>query len=777
VVTERNEIEADPLRARPPAFGSGEAARIAERVFGLAGTLSPLPSERDENYRIDTGGGSFLLKISNSADGAAFTEMQTVALLHVERTDPDLPVMRVVPTAGGERWTRIAAADGREHFVRALTFLPGHNPATEDLDERALEGWGVAVARLGRALRGFFHPAARQTLLWDIGQAPALRPLAGHLQDEERREAVGSVLDRYDEVVAPVLLGLRAQVIHNDMSLDNVLVDSAGTVTGITDFGDMTHTALVCDLAVALADVLDGRPDAIEMAEPLIAGFTSVTPLEDAEAALLGDLVAARLAAAMVISAWRVDLYPENEAYVSTFGQGAWRFLQQVRDMSFDEFGRQLRLAVDHAALPYRPASTSLLQERRLRAMGGPLSPLSYRTPVHLVRGEDVWMFDPEGRRYLDAYNNVPAVGHGHPRVVRAVAEQARLLNTNTRYLHEASVALAERLTASLPDGIDTVLFVNSGSEANDLAWRLATNATGRSGAIVSAFAYHGVTQATADFSPESWRDGYRPSHVEQVPAPDPYRGGSLDRQTAVIADAARALDERGHPLAAMFVDSGFTSDGVLWPSDDYLLGAARAVREAGGLFVADEVQVGHGRGGERLWAFAAEGLVPDLVTFGKPMGNGHPVAAVAFRRELADRYANGGHLFSTFGGNPVACAAALAVLDVIEEEGLQENARTTGAYLLAGLEDLQRRHAVIGDVRGRGLLVGVDLVTDRSTREPATSTAGAVAEAMRDEGVLIGTTGPHDNVLKVRPPLVFGPEHADQLVETLDRVLSSLPG
>jgi 4-aminobutyrate aminotransferase-like enzyme/Ser/Thr protein kinase RdoA (MazF antagonist) len=768
------ELEADPLRERPPAFGAQEAARIAARSFGLEGTVSRLASERDENYRLDVAAGSFVLKISNSADGAAFVEMQTAALLHVERVDPSLPVMRVVRTAGGEPWTRVAGGDGREHFVRMFTFLPGRNPVTEDLDRRALEGWGSVVARLGQALRGFFHPAARQLLLWDIGQAPGLRPLVGHLPDDGRRAAVVGVLDRYDRVVAPVFPGLRAQVIHNDMSLDNVLVDGSGAVTGITDFGDMNHTALVCDLAVALADVLDGRPDAIDMAVPLIAGYTSVTPLEDAEAALLGDLVAARVAAAMTLSAWRVDLYPENAEYVATFGEGAWKFLQLIQGMGFDEFGRQLRGAVEAAALPYRPSTpTERLLERRHRVMGGALQPLSYRTPLHLVRGEGVWMFDPEGRRYLDVYNNVPVVGHEHPRVVRAIAEQARRLNSNTRYLHEAAVELAERLTSSMPDELDTVLFVNSGSEANDLAWRLATQATGRSGAIVTSFAYHGVTQATADLSPEAWFGGRRPDHVELVEPPDRYRGRGAD-MAGSVGHAADALAARDRPLAAMFLDTGFTSDGVFWPADDAVLEAARAVREAGGLLVADEVQVGHGRSGERLWSFATAGVVPDMVTLGKPMGNGHPVAAVVFRREVADRFAHGRHIFSTFGGNPVACAAALAVLDVIEDEGIIENARTTGAHLLEQLTALQQRHELIGEVRGRGLLIGVDLVEDRSTREPAREAARQVVDAMRDRGVLIGTTGPHQNVLKLRPPLVFDTDHSDQLFENLDDVLEA---
>jgi 4-aminobutyrate aminotransferase-like enzyme len=393
-------------------------------------------------------------------------------------------------------------------------------------------------------------------------------------------------------------------------------------------------------------------------------------------------------------------------------------------------------------------------------------------------------MYDHEGRRYLDGYNNVPVVGHGHPRVVEAIAAQAQALNTNTRYLHEAVVELAERLLATMPPEarFDRALFVNSGSEANDVAWRIARWATGRRGVIVSEFAYHGVTEATADLSPEEWPAGPSPGHVALVAAPDGYRGRyrreDPDWAAAYaghVGAAATALRHRGAPLAAMFVDSAFTSDGILCPPPEYLQRAAGLVRQAGGLLVADEVQAGHGRFGDVLWSFQSSGISPDLVTIGKPMGNGFPVAAVLTRSDLVDGFADRTGFFSTFGGNPVACAAALAVLDVIEDEELLENAAQVGAYLRKGLGDLAGRHELIGDVRGRGLMVGVELVKDRSTRDPFGEAARRVVDALRNRAVLIGATGPGENVLKLRPPLVFGREHADLLVETLDQVLHSL--
>jgi len=568
-----------------------------------------------------------------------------------------------------------------------------------------------------------------------------------------------------------VLPGLRAQVIHNDMSLYNVLLDDDLRVSGIVDFGDMTHAALVCDLAVSVADVLHGRADAIEAAEAMIGGYVSVTPLEDEEAGLLADLVATRLATEVTVTAWRVGLYPDNAAYAAGGEPGARAFLDAIEAEGIDAVGRRFREAC--RGLPYRRSATPGLLERRRQAL--PRSPLFYEHPVHLVRGEGVWMFDPDGRRYLDCYNNVPVVGHGHPRVVRAVAEQQRLLATHSRYLHEAIVELAERLKATLPPALDAVLVVNSGSEANDLAWRIARAATGRAGAVVTAYAYHGLTEATHALSPEEWAKGEQPAHVATVPAPDGYRGpyrrdedGWAERYAAHIDAAAQALG--GHGFAAIYLDPAFTADGILVPPPAYLAEAARRARALGGVLIADEVQAGHGRYGTGLWSFQPSGIEPDMVVMGKPMGNGFPVAALVVRSGALDAVPEEVELFSTFGGNPVACAAALAVLAVIEDEALVANAAETGAYLRRGLAELASRHPLIGDVRGEGLLFGVELADE--TRAPAAGHARRVIEAMRDRGVLTSATGPAGNVLKIRPPLVFQREHADLLLQTLDDAL-----
>jgi len=765
----------DPLASTPPAFEMEAAQRILRDRFGVeSSSLTPLAGERDQNFRVEAAGGRRLLfKISNPADGLSTVEMQAAALRHIERVDPGLPVMRVVPDTVGESWAEVRGPDGRNYPVRLFTFLPGRVTANTALTSGAIRALGQTAARLGRALRGFFHPAADYEILWDLTHAAKLRVLLGHVPDAARRAQVERVLDRFETRVEPALPALRAQVIHGDLSLDNVLLGDDLRVSGIVDFGDMTHAPLVCDLAVSVADVLHGRGDAIDAAEVLIGGYVSVTPLEEEEAALLADLVAARLATEVTVAAWHGGLYPDNAAYITSSEPGARAFLDAIEAAGFDAVAR--RFLDGCRGLPYRHSATGALLERRRRAL--PRTPLFYSHPVHLVRGEGVWLFDPDGRRYLDCYNNVPVVGHGHPRVARAVAEQQRLLATHSRYLHEAIVELAERLKATLPPALDAVLVVNSGSEANDLAWRIARAATGRAGAVVTAHAYHGLTEATHALSPEEWAKGELPAHVATVPAPDGYRGpyrrdtdGWAERYAAHIDGAAESLG--GHGFAAIYLDPAFTADGILVPPPAYLAEAARRSRALGGVLIADEVQAGHGRYGTGLWSFQPSGIEPDMVVMGKPMGNGFPVAALVVRSPLLAAVPEEVELFSTFGGNPVACAAALAVLAVIEDEGLVASAAETGSYLRQGLEALAGRHPVMGDVRGEGLLLGVELVDEE--RVPAAGRAGQVTEAMRERGILISATGPAGNVLKIRPPLVFRREHADLLLQTLDEVLAA---
>jgi len=763
------------LEAPPPRFSPHEVSIIANELFGVIGRAIDLGSERDQTFLVDDGGQCAIVKISNLGEDPAVLDLEVEAILHISRVDPELPVACPRPADGGYGDAGLTAyrptvegPDGT-HFVRMFERLPGRPAAGAKLSDGALHEYGATHARLNLALRGFFHPAAGRELLWDLKHAANLRPLLGSIRDKQQRALVEDVLDRYDTQVRPCWGGLRAQVVHGDLTLDNVLLDEHGRITGIVDFGDTAHTAQVADLAVGLASLLRERDDndVFRSARLAIDGYASRIPLEPEEIAILADLVAARLATIVTISAWRVKRYPENAEYIEAWDADSWALLELFAAKGAD--------AVSHEFGAPRPhVATGELARRRRRVLGSALTDLTYRDPVHVVRAEGAWLFDAGGRRLLDAYNNVPVVGHCHPRVTEAVVRQTRSVNTHARYLYEPLVELAERLVDSMPSesGLDTVMILNSGSEANDLAWRIAAANTGHAGSIVTAHAYHGVTAAISDLSPEEWPEGFHPPLVETVVPP-----GSASPVDLEMTRAIERLARRGVRPAATYIDGGFTSDGILTPSADEIAGIVRHIHAAGGLFVADEVQAGHGRTGGHLWSFMHYGVTPDIVTLGKPMGNGYPVAAVITRKDLVDRFAVTTDFFSTFGGNPVAAQAALTVLEVIEDEQLVQHAARVGSRLIRLLEELGEHHPPIGEVRGRGLLVGVDLVTDTSEKTPDAALADRVVNRLRERGVLIGRTGPDDNVLKIRPPLVFNDEHAEVLAESLAAVLAEESG
>ena len=416
------------------------------------------------------------------------------------------------------------------------------------------------------------------------------------------------------------------------------------------------------------------------------------------------------------------------------------------------------------------------LVARRSRVFG-PTSMLFYARPLNLLRGEGVWLIGADGTRYLDAYNNVASVGHCHPRVVAAVSRQMATLNTHNRYLCEIVYTYAERLLGKLPRELSNIVLTCTGSESVDLALRIARAVTGGTGFIVTENAYHGNTLAVTEISPSSASAEPRNPHVFLVPAPDTYRTRSKDVGplfAANIRKAIAAMKRKKIRFAGLVADSIFSSDGIYPGQPGFMAEAIASVRKAGGMFIADEVQPGFARTGE-MWGFERHGLVPDMVVMGKPMGNGYPIGGVAVKPDLLETFGATAGYFNTFGGNPVAAAAGLAVLETLEAENLQQNALEIGTYLLTELNVVARRFKRVGDVRGKGLYIGVELVRDRKSKKPDRATATRVVEILRDRNILVGIAGPHGNILKIRPPLCFERDHADLLVRTLSDSLATL--
>ncbi len=420
------------------------------------------------------------------------------------------------------------------------------------------------------------------------------------------------------------------------------------------------------------------------------------------------------------------------------------------------------------------PIATESLIARRAAVLGSSYR-LFYDEPVHFVRGEGVWLYDAEGAAYLDVYNNVASLGHAQPDVVEAVSRQSATLNTHTRYLDETILEYAEELLRTLPESLNRVIFTCTGSEANDLAYRVAKSHTGATGVIVTALAYHGVTDAVSQFSPSLGANVPLGAHVRTVAAPDSYHRPGVDVGKRLADDVRKALEDMGrHGIkpAMMICDTIFSSDGVFSHPPGFLRDAVQAVRDAGGLFVADEVQPGFGRTGEAMWGFERHGIVPDIVTAGKPMGNGHPIAGLFAKSEIVDEFGQKARYFNTFGGNPVSCAAGRAVLQVIQRDGLIENAHVVGDYLRQELRRLAVDDDRLGDIRGVGLFTGAEIVDSGGSRHPNGDLALRLVNDLRRNKVLISASGPAANVLKIRPPIVFGADHVDHFISVFDHVL-----
>jgi 4-aminobutyrate aminotransferase-like enzyme/Ser/Thr protein kinase RdoA (MazF antagonist) len=742
-----------------PAFAVDDLREHLREHWGLADPRPrPLDSERDLNVLVDD---RYVLKIANPAEQADVVDMEVRGLTHVHAADPGLPVPTMVPTRSGDLVVRLADGAGRECLARLITLLPGRPLEGTPVDPGLAEQVGAVAGRMSVSLRGFFHPAAGRPLLWDIRRTPEV-VASSPLTD------AGDLVDR----VAPALAAtstLPSAVQHADVTLTNVLAES-GVVSGVIDLGDMHHTAVVCDLATTLTSVLRTATDRHRLwrlTEAVLRGYQRHRPLLAAEVAVLGELVIARLLTTLAVSAIRRGPHSSNHRYITQYDGNSERVLALLTKLGPDELAdrmarlagtRDLAGAVPHADLP----------ARRARAMGGPLSPLFYRRPLELVAGEGPWLHAADGTRYLDAYNNVAVVGHAHPTVTTAINTQLTRLNTHSRYLHAAVVDLAERILATMPAGLDTCLFTTSGTEANELAWRLATEYTGAGGAVVAEHAYHGTTKWMADLSSNEWPAGHRPPHVATFEAPHGDAAGLTAAVAAQrIAGAVQALGERP---ALVLADSQFTSEGILDTPGEFVAGLVDGAHAAGALYLADEVQSGYGRSGPALWRFVLSGAVPDIVTLGKPMGAGYPIGAVVTRREIADVLARRYEYFSTFAATPVAAAAGHAVLDVLQLTGLPAQAVEVGDRLRAGLRELAGGEPLLGDVRGVGLLAGVDIRADGD--EPSRAVARSLLELLVGQGVLAGLTGARGDVLKIRPPLVWAPAHADLFVERLSQAL-----
>ncbi len=651
---------------------------------------------------------------------------------------------------------------------------------------------GRALGEIDRELSALNRcPAAKRDLRWDLDRADILvrDSLASFANQAAKADCLRTMLERY-ELISGRLAGLPRSVIHNDANDYNVLVhhdtERGLALLGLIDFGDLMMSTTINELAICAAYCMLGKSNPMEALLALSQGYHQARHLSEQEISVVFPLIGMRLAQSVCISAAQRRLRPDND-YLSISEEPAWELLGRLAEIDPAEVHLRLTDACSHTTSFGRPTNAMeperLLRERQ-RYVGPSLS-LSYAKPLNIVRGKGQYLFDQSDVTYLDCVNNVCHVGHCHPRVIAAAHRQMQQLNTNTRYLHENLVTYAKRLVETLPPPLEVCYLVNSGSEANDLALRMARVSTNRPDVAVIDHAYHGHTASLIEISPykfsRSGGDG-KPPHVHVLPCPDGYRGAyrydDADYPSGYAVAAADVLDaaeNSGRSIGAMFAESLLGCGGQISLPPGYLKSVFAKVRALGGVCIADEVQVGFGRVGTHFWGFQTQEVVPDIVTMGKPIGNGHPLAAVVTTREIADAFNNGMEYFNTFGGNPVSAAVGIAVLDVIAEERLQQHALAIGDFLLKQWAELQRSFPVVGDVRGSGFFLGLELVRDPESRQPHRQLAKALVEQMKHRRILLSVDGPSENVIKFKPPMVFSQADAERLVHTMTQELSRL--
>ncbi|WP_227993203.1 MULTISPECIES: aminotransferase class III-fold pyridoxal phosphate-dependent enzyme [Shewanella] len=790
------------LKTKVVEYSPSTVKALVQEHFRMAVEVKSLPGYVDLNFLLtDTQGKRFILKIANADEPLAELDMQNAVMNYLNGQDLQPYLLpEVIKNLAGHEITSLKDGHGRPRPMRLLSYVPG----VFYCDHKALAGHhhsqlGTLLGRLDLSLQGFSHRAASRHFDWDLKHANAvIESKVGLISDQSLRQQVLKILSGFEQQVIPFMAELPQGVIHNDVNDYNLLLSSASLdaeVIGLIDFGDMVYSHQINELAIACAYAILGADSPLAIIEAITLAYHQERPLNGAELWALLPLIAARLAVSVCNSCEAILSEPDNE-YLLVTAKPAWAAITTLLKLDAKSVGFGLqRLCLtanegEKQSGPLDQGTDNISSERRrdiISQRGERLFKtlsVSYEQPLIIERGQGQFLLDENNIAYLDMVNNVCHVGHCHPSVVAAGQAQMAKLNTNTRYLNDNILDYSRALLDTFPESLSVVMFVNSGSEANELAMRLMRCKTQSDELLVVDGAYHGNTNKAIEISPYKFNgpggEGAA-EHIHIVPVPDPYRGPykGMSVETGLayaepVQQAIRQLQQEGKQLGGYICESLQGVGGNLVMPNGYLDAVYQAVRAAGGVCIADEVQVGFGRVGTHWWGFETQGVVPDIVTLGKPIGNGHPMAAVVTTKEIAAAFVTGMEYFNTFGGNPVSCAIGKAVLDTIDTENLMHNARDSGDYMRMRLVKLQETFDIIGDVRGLGLFIGVELVKDASLT-PATQEAQALIEWFKSRNILLSLDGPFNNVLKIKPPMVFNKDNVDYFIEQLLQGLSRI--
>lgn len=751
--------------------------------YGIESDVVELSGYDEKNYLLQASDGSrYILKVSTDAHGFDFLQAQIAILRHLEASGLHDKFQRCVPNQNGE-FLLTKDQDGKRYYFRLLTYVEGKFWVDQAGRTDALYlDLGRFLGKMDKHLQTFSHPAMHRRYTWDISTAMDSSELLVHIADHEKRRMAGYFLLQFETQVLPSIHGLRHAYAHNDANDYNLLVNTS-EVLGLIDFGDMVYTALINNVAVTCTYAMLGHTDPLYAAGLVVQGYHTEYPLLEKELDILYYLIAARLCISVTQSAYRASLDSTNNHHFIT-ERPAWDLLYKLIRINPLKAKDHFRRCCGYPTVIEKPDHAQLLADR-YQLIGRNLS-ISYQQKLKIEQGALQYLYDDQGRTFIDCVNNPSHAGHCHPVIVRRMQRQIATLNTNSRYLNDNMIEYARKLTSTLDPSLHVCYFTNSGSEANDLAIRMSRHFTGQQDVVVLDHAYHGTSTVSMELSPYKFDGkggfGQRP-WIHKAMNPDiyrgPYRASDSEAGKRYADDVRRIIEElvvQNKFPAAFICETLLGVGGQIPLPDGYLAEVYSHIRAAGGVCIADEVQVGFGRVGEAFWGFELQGVTPDIVVMGKPIGNGHPLAAVVVTEAIANAFNNGMEYFNTFGGNPVSMATGLAVLDVIRQEEMQTHALDVGNYLMDGLRGLMDRHPIIGDVRGKGLFVGAEFVKDRITLEPATREINYIVERMKDKGFLLSTDGPLYNVLKIKPPMPFNKANADEMVQCLDEALSELP-
>jgi 4-aminobutyrate aminotransferase-like enzyme/aminoglycoside phosphotransferase (APT) family kinase protein len=747
---------------------------ILQVHYGITVTkVEKLNGMDNANYLVVTETQRYIFKTYPfTKDTLSLVDAENEALLFLQHTG-ETHTQKPIPLKDGT-YCGVLAIDGQKTIFRMLSYLHGTFLAEVSQTPKIVRSLGKFLAVLDLKLEGFtnYRIEARE-LKWDILHLTLSKKYLNCIPDPKERSIVHYFMKQYEERVVPLLPELRKSIVHNDANEWNVLIEQ-DEVSGLIDFGDMAHTLLINELAIAITYTCYDKEDPLQWAVILVQSYHEVLPLQKKELGVLYFLIAARLCISVCNSAYARN-EDSNNAYAFVSEKYAWQMLH--RWLAINPIAAENSFLEAAGYTVTRPMAIHKLLEKRYKHMSTSLS-VSYNTPIYMKGAAFQYMYDAYGNTFLDAYNNIPHVGHSHPKVVEAGQRQMAMLNTNTRYVYDSLYEYAEKLLSKFPDTLNKVFLVNSGSAATDLALRMAQVHTGLKNVLVVEHGYHGNTLSAVDVSYYKFNKPNGPGkkeHILVTPIPDTYNGqytkddGSAGKKYA--EEAIELLQHSESPIGAFISEPILGCGGQVPLPKGYLKQLYPAIRKQGGVCISDEVQTGFGRFGDHFWGYEAQEVVPDMVILGKPIANGHPMGAVVCTSEIAASFDNGVEFFSSFGGNPVSCAIANSVLEVIEEENLQENAKIVGDYYKSLFTDLQNTYPCIGDVRGSGLFLGVEIIKD-NTMEPNTELAHHIKNEMRNRYILISTDGPYDNVLKTKPPLCFSKENALQTVTEIAGIL-----